>query len=105
MIAGRQGVATRLIPCANVAPTPRTRYLLAPREQLAAFRAMDAAGEELLAIYHSHPATEPRPSPTDIAEARYPDAVYVLVSLRGEEPEIAAWSIRDGAVRSVPVDD
>lgn len=87
-----------------MAESPRTRYLMAPRDQLAAFRSMDEAGEDLLAIYHSHPATEPRPSATDVAEARYPDAVYVLVSLRGAEPELAAWTIRDGAVRPVTID-
>ncbi|HUG55952.1 MAG TPA: M67 family metallopeptidase [Candidatus Limnocylindrales bacterium] len=104
VLAGRAGLATRLIRCANVAPSPRTRYLMAPREQLAVFREMDAAGEELVAIYHSHPATEPRPSATDVAEAHYPDAFYVLVSLRGPEPELAAWTIRGGAIAPVAID-
>lgn len=104
MLAGRDGLALRLIRRENVAPTPRTRYVIAPREQLAAFREMDAAGEDLVAIYHSHPATEPRPSATDVAEAHYPDAIYLLVSLRGQEPELAAWTIRGGEVGAVPVD-
>jgi len=67
---------------------------------------MDARGEELAAIYHSHPASQPYPSPTDRAEAHYPDAVYVLVSLRTAEPEIEAWRIAsDGAVRAVTLTD
>lgn len=69
------------------------RYRIDPREQLAAFRSMDAAGEDLVGIYHSHPASVPYPSPTDRAEAFYPDAVYVLVSLRGGEPELRAYRI------------
>ncbi len=69
------------------------RYRIDPREQLAAFRAMDDAAEQLFAIYHSHPATTPYPSSTDRAEAFYPDAVYILVSLRAGEPEVRAYRI------------
>jgi proteasome lid subunit RPN8/RPN11 len=93
LIAGRKGVPTRTIRCANVAATPAVRYRIDPREQLAAFRSMDAAGDELVGIYHSHPASIPFPSPTDRAEAFYPDAVYVLVSLRSGEPEMRAFRI------------
>lgn len=93
LIAGRKGVPTRTIRCANVASTPAVRYRIDPREQLEAFRSMDALGEELIGIYHSHPASAAFPSPTDRAEAYYPDATYVLVSLRGDEPEIRAFRI------------
>lgn len=99
LIVGRAGVPTRLIRCANAHETPTTRYRIDPLEQLHAFREMDERGEELVAIYHSHPASQPYPSPTDRAEAHYPDAVYVLTSLRTEEPELEAYRIRDtGAV-------
>jgi proteasome lid subunit RPN8/RPN11 len=109
LIAGRGGVPTRTIRCANVATTPQVRYRIDPREQLAAFRAMDAAGEELAGIYHSHPASQPYPSPTDRAESFYPDAVYVLVSLRGGTPELRAYRIAadapgsEKAVREVEI--
>lgn len=63
---------------------------------------MDERGEDLVAIYHSHPASQPYPSPTDRAEAHYPDATYVLVSLRTGTPEVEAWRISDaGTVRKV----
>jgi proteasome lid subunit RPN8/RPN11 len=78
-----------------------TRYLIDPREQLRAFRDMDEKGEELVAIYHSHPASQPYPSPTDRAESHYPDAVYVLVSLRSQTPEVRAYRIEDDMVREV----
>ncbi len=72
------------------------RYAIDPREQLAAFRSMDDAGEELLAVYHSHPSSQPYPSPTDRAEWHYPDSFAVLVSLRTAEPELHAYRIASG---------
>ena len=101
LIAGRDRIPTRAIRCANAHPLPMTRYRIDPREQLRAFRDMDDRGEELVAIYHSHPASQPYPSPTDRAESHYPDAVYVLVSLRGEAPEVRAFRIDDDVVREV----
>jgi proteasome lid subunit RPN8/RPN11 len=93
LLAGKQGGISRVIRCANVHPTPTTRYLIDPREQLKAFRSIDAAGEDLVGIYHSHPVSQPFPSPTDRAEAHYPEAVYLLVSLRAGEPEVRAFRI------------
>lgn len=93
LVAARAGVPSRLIRCANVADQPAVRYRIDPREQLAAFRSMEAAGEDLFAIYHSHPASTPYPSATDRAEAFYPEAVYVLVSLRSGVPEMRGFRI------------
>jgi proteasome lid subunit RPN8/RPN11 len=103
LIAGRAGEPTRVIRCANAHETPTTRYRIEPREQLHAFRDMDERNEELVAIYHSHPASQPYPSPTDRAESHYPDAVYLLVSLRSAEPELRAFRIVDDVVREVRV--
>jgi len=81
---------------------PTTRYVIDPREQLKVFRSIDAAGEELLGIYHSHPVSQPYPSPTDRAEAHYTDVVYVLVSVRTAKPEVAGFRIgADEFVRTV----
>jgi proteasome lid subunit RPN8/RPN11 len=104
LLAGRGGGISRVIRCKNVHPTPTTRYVIDPREQLRAFRSIDAAGEELVGIYHSHPVSQPYPSPTDRAEAHYPGAFYVLVSLRTGDPEMRAFRIGgDDFVREIPV--
>lgn len=71
---------------------------------LAAFLAMEAHSEELIAIYHSHPQGPPHPSPTDIAQAYYPDAVQLIVSLQEQKrPLIRAFMIQNGTVSSVPI--
>jgi proteasome lid subunit RPN8/RPN11 len=103
LVAGREGRPTRAIRCPNTHPTPTTRYLIAPRDQLRAFREMDDHGEELIAIYHSHPASQPYPSPTDRAEAHYPEAAYILISLRTSDPEVRAYRIADDMVRELPL--
>jgi proteasome lid subunit RPN8/RPN11 len=59
---------------------------------------MEAKGEELVAIYHSHPITQPYPSPIDRSEWHYPEAFSVLVSLRDATPELRVYRVRDGWV-------
>jgi proteasome lid subunit RPN8/RPN11 len=104
LLAGRGGGITRVIRCTNVHPTPTNRYVIDPREQLTAFRAIESGGEELAGIYHSHPVSQPYPSPTDRAEAHYPDVFYVLVSLRTGTPEVRAFRIDpEEFVREIPI--
>lgn len=72
-------------------------YLVDPEDHFAAIRAARAAGLEVVGAYHSHPRTAPVPSARDIREATDPAFLYLILSLRAAEPEIAAYRIRDGA--------
>jgi proteasome lid subunit RPN8/RPN11 len=55
-------------------------------------------------IYHSHTATQPYPSRTDISYASEPQAHYVLVSTRDEpQAEFRSYRILDGEVTEEPV--
>ena len=101
LVIMRGGQDPSVLCCMNVHPTPVTRYKIDDNEIR---RVLVQHGENnLLAIYHSHPVTEPYPSPTDRAEAHYPDAFHILVSLRDVTPEVRAYRVRDGWVREVPV--
>jgi len=98
MVGGRDGVAATIHRAANAEASP-LRYSIAPRDQLEISNAMDEAGEELLAIYHSHTRSVAVPSPTDVNLAFYPDALYVIVSLAdADDPEVRAWRIVDSKV-------
>jgi proteasome lid subunit RPN8/RPN11 len=98
LLAGRDGRVERVYRGTNVDHSPYT-YLMDPREQLAAFKDMEAAGLDLLAIYHSHTHTPAYPSRTDVAKAYYPDALYLIVSLANREaPEIRAFRLADGKI-------
>ena len=59
---------------------------------------------EPLGIFHSHPAGPPGPSPTDIAQAAYPDSIYVVISLQNTPPSVRAFRIVDGQVTEVKLD-
>ncbi|MEO7193300.1 MAG: M67 family metallopeptidase [Pseudonocardiaceae bacterium] len=94
----------RFIEMANAERSP-TFYRFDAAEQLRVWRAMDAADEEPVVIYHSHTMTEAYPSRTDISYASQPDAHYVLISTRDPDThELRSYRIIDGAVIKEPVE-
>ena len=78
LLIGRGTTVAALHPARNELQSP-TRYRIDPRDHFAAMRLARSQGFVVIGAYHSHPASEPRPSPTDRAEA-WPDFVYVIVS-------------------------
>jgi [CysO sulfur-carrier protein]-S-L-cysteine hydrolase len=97
MIASRDGEAVAVHRATNAAHSP-LRYEIEGREQYRLQTAIEDAGMDLGAIYHSHTRSAPEPSQTDINLAFYPDALYVIVGLQGAEPDVRAWRIADGQV-------
>jgi proteasome lid subunit RPN8/RPN11 len=97
MIASRGEEAVALYRARNAAASPY-RYEIDGSEQLRIYNQIEDAGLDLGAIYHSHTRTAPYPSQTDISLAFYPDALYVIVGVAGEEAEVRAFTIRDGQV-------
>ena len=96
LMGGQKGLATSLYPMRNVAANAHVSYEAAPEDLFAAQRQMRERGEELLAIYHSHPrSAEPAPSETDVRLAYYPQAVYFIVGLAGPQPVIRAFRISE----------
>jgi [CysO sulfur-carrier protein]-S-L-cysteine hydrolase len=81
LVGGKNGVPTTCYPVSNVADHPEQRFLLDAKQQIAAMAAMRDQDEQLFAIYHSHPAAPARPSPTDLEQAAYPEALYLIISL------------------------
>ena len=103
LLAGRNGRVERVYPGTNVDHSPYT-YLMDPKAQLAAFKDMEAAGLDLVGIYHSHTHTAAYPSRTDVAKAFYPDALYVIVSLaKRDAPDIRAFRVADGQIHEESV--
>jgi proteasome lid subunit RPN8/RPN11 len=100
LIGGTTGQAQSIYPLRNVSANAEVSYEAAPEELFAAQRSMRERGEQLLAIYHSHPrAEEPLPSETDIRLAYYPDATYLIVGLAGTSPVLRAFVISERELR------
>jgi [CysO sulfur-carrier protein]-S-L-cysteine hydrolase len=98
VLLGRDGRVSLLRRCTNAEQSP-FRYSVAPKELLAIDRQARENDWDVFAIYHSHTHTEAYPSPTDVRLAAYPDAIYILVSLREpDRPVVRAFHIRDGTI-------
>jgi proteasome lid subunit RPN8/RPN11 len=100
LIGGTAEKVSSLYPLRNVAANAQVAYEAAPEDLFAAQRQMRDRGEQLLAIYHSHPrATEPQPSATDVRLAYYPLAIYFIIGLAGEQPVMRAFKISEADSR------
>jgi len=67
--------------------------------------AIEDAGRELGAIYHSHTRSEPYPSQTDVNfAAGWPGVEWLIVGLAVDgEPDVRSFRIEDGRVNEVEV--
>ncbi|MDN5769784.1 MAG: M67 family metallopeptidase [Microlunatus sp.] len=110
VIAGPEGsdTAARLLPMTNADRSP-TFFRFDPAEQLALHQEMEAAGEEIVVVYHSHTSTEAYPSRTDVSYAAEPQAHYLIVSVAetGAEDgpvELRSYRILEGEVTEEEVE-
>jgi proteasome lid subunit RPN8/RPN11 len=81
LIGSKNGLPTHCYPIKNTAEHPQQRFLLDAGQQISAMAKMRELGEDLFAIYHSHPAAPALPSTHDLELAAYPDALYLIISL------------------------
>lgn len=105
--AAEGGRALRWEPVRNALASPY-RYEIDPDDLLRLTIETDDADQVFWAIVHSHVASPARPSPTDLRQAHYPEALYVVVSLDPGEADpvtgaesVRAWRIVDGGVHEV----
>ena len=103
-VVGASGTVMFALPMANIAKS-RVRYRIDDRAHIELRRVLRAARPSLsiLGVYHSHPEGNAWPSPTDVAEAHYPDWVHVIVGLKGRRAVIRGFRIRNGRVRPAPL--
>ncbi|HBG05593.1 MAG: hypothetical protein A2075_12695 [Geobacteraceae bacterium GWC2_58_44] len=101
ILGGSGGVVTSHYPMTNT-DASNEHFMMDPKEQFAVVKALRAAGEEMLAIYHSHPETPARPSQEDIRLALTPNVCHLIVSLEERETPVAkAFRINAGVVEPV----
>jgi proteasome lid subunit RPN8/RPN11 len=83
-------LAVRIFPLINEAASP-VEYLSEPRSMFEAVREMQRLGLDILAVYHSHPASEPVPSRKDLDRNYSPDVQNLIISLKSQPPVARAW--------------
>lgn len=96
------GRATSYHPARN-ALASRYAYEVEASDLVRIMFAIEAEGDALVAIFHSHPATPSAPSASDVRDAAYP-VVHLIVSLaEASARPVRGWRIEAGAVREVPL--
>ena len=99
ILGGTRGRVVAVHAARNVAPNPRIRFAMDPRDILEITDKIDTAGMDLLGFYHSHTHTQAYPSPTDVADwpARwYPDALLLICSLmEPDRPSLRAFQVNE----------
>lgn len=102
-LAGEDNIITKLFRMTNVDQS-EDHFSFDPMEQFKILKAARKEGFELLAVYHSHPATPARPSEEDIRFAYDPSVSHVILSLAGGKKVVKSFRIVDGKVTAEPLD-
>ena len=113
ILRGRAGRATELYRARNLAKDRIDNYDVDPQTLLKQFE-FEEAGDEMVAIYHSHPVSVAYPSATDAWNAHYPETYYLICSLEFDDaPALRAFRMEphwpdadfDAARAAVPFDE
>lgn len=95
LLIGRGGTIERSHRARNELHSP-TRYLVSPEDHFAAIRAARALGLDVVGAYHSHPASGPIPSPSDLAEAVPGEFLYLIAGSGTSGPHVRGWRLAGG---------
>ena len=94
----------RYVTMRNASESPY-RYSIDPAEQLRVWMELDAGGESVWSIVHSHVNSPAEPSKTDVELAYFPESAYIICSLANPDaPDIRAWSINAGIALPIDLD-
>jgi [CysO sulfur-carrier protein]-S-L-cysteine hydrolase len=99
LLAFRDGVAERYLPGENTLESPY-RFELKPNDPADFF--LEDEGYEL-AVFHSHPESEPRPSRTDVENIGLWEGRPYLI-MRADTGELRGWRIENGSVESLSIE-
>jgi proteasome lid subunit RPN8/RPN11 len=93
ILRGRGGTAQQLVRARNVAADRVIDYVVDPQTLLRQFE-FEEHGDEMVAIYHSHPRSPAYPSASDAWNAYYPECVYLICSLQDDHaPDVRAFRL------------
>lgn len=101
MIAARDGRCTAYFRARNEFQSPM-RFQIDSRDQIRITNEIESRGDEIGAIFHSHPNSAARPSQTDVNLARWwPGVLWVICSLAEPQPVVRSFEIDGSEVEEV----
>lgn len=98
-LSGKNDRVFSLYVITNMAKS-RDRFRMAEEEVVSALHLMESEGEDLLAIWHSHPGGRAEPSLVDIREHSFPEAIAIIVS----GSSIAGFSLKNEKILEINLD-
>lgn len=103
LLVGDDHHVVAAVPMRNVADTPRTRFRIDDRDHIALRRLLrdSAPDRRIVGVYHSHPDGPAEPSARDLAEAHYPDWLYVIVGFAGDRAQVRGFALESGRMRPI----
>lgn len=100
---GKGDTVTESYEMTNADHSPE-HFSFIPKEQFAAINYARKHGLQVLANWHSHPATPSRPSQEDIRLAYDAQIAYFILSLAEEAPVLNAFHIENGIAEKLPLE-
>lgn len=97
IVSDASGDPVKMIPMANALHSP-VRYQMDPRQQFDVMKRLRTEGMAVWAIFHSHPMSEPYPSPTDLRLAFHSECFYIIAGLATNPPVVRCFAISDGQI-------
>jgi proteasome lid subunit RPN8/RPN11 len=97
LLVGRDRTVIAAVPMRNVAASS-TRFRIDDREHIGLRRALRLISPpaHVIGVYHSHPMGPARPSPTDLADAHYPDWLYVIAGFVDSRVRVRGFMLEAG---------
>lgn len=103
ILAGKDYKVEKVYEMVNTDNRAKT-FFMEPKQQLKVMKEIRNLGLEMIGIYHSHLETDAYPSAHDVELANYPEASYVIVSIKDRDnPSIRSFKIVEGKINEEEV--
>jgi proteasome lid subunit RPN8/RPN11 len=105
IVGTRDGEPVSFHPARNVFESPM-RFEIHPDDLYAIYTKLEESGEDMGALFHTHPKTEGRPSQTDVnmnanIEQVWGSMTWLIGSLAGGEFVLRGFAIQGGQVQEL----
>jgi len=102
LISRQSNNEMKVYPVNNIASEPERFFEMDPAETINVMKQIRESEAELFAIFHSHPHSPAYPSKTDIEQAGYPNALYLIISLNTKGVlELKGFKIQQDSVINI----